>query len=621
MIAVIDDEKVPVTGFNGLFDRGLADTCPQDHLTVCDDCVFPGPNQVQTRKGFDADSTGKTCVQYFQDFAAGAAHDALILDASGNLWSTRKGGALKAFGGSVNGFAAINLYTRIYIVPTVDGRSYGGAQLWFWDGSSNTLTAAGGSKLVANLISANDQTNAGDIDEGIHKYAQVKVYYTGYMTPPSPLEAIDAPGSKNIILTLNDPGADALVEYVYILATKADEEELFFVPGGQLAWQAASATLNFSDTDLVASADYLNDLYETIPGGSSLDFYKGRLIIGGNINNGHTCLVSRVQDPESFDTVDGLVSTEPDASGNTVTAVFGLRDMLLVAKFTGISAFQDNGDVPSTWPITVVEGGYGCYSKGLSTFTSGLPSVDAADQSLIAHKAGLLLFNGSFYSAPLTWKIDTLWQRLNFAAMHMVCVAHDIWNRQVYVNVPLDAETTPTTILVMDYKDGLTPETVKWSVWNPATEPSHVGMMPYKADAGTVYKLWYGSRNQTNFYGLSTSSLTDAGNNQIGSMVGLPLVSLKSGWIHVFTALRMRVKGSGFLNLTIYGEDQSLSATPLGFTLSDPQGNELFRQINFTNEKLQLVLSTTTVLSSWFVLSRAEIFCHPQWMTLPVTPP
>ena len=614
MFASTDPSEI-LTGFNGLFDRGIDDVCPLDHLTECYDCVFPGQNQVKTRDGFNAVSIGRTCNQFFQDLTPTSVHDVLVLTGDGKLWSSREG-QIHNFGATVDGFTAINLYNRIYLCPTKTGGSYAGALLYFWDGVSATIQKAAGVALDANLISDYDQDDVGFVSAGTHRIAFSLVYKTGFISPPSATFSITAPGSKSINLVLNDPGANALIESVYVLMTKADEEELFLVK--TIAFRAATETINAEDTELLVSADYLIDSYEEIPGGASLYFYKGRLIIGGHADNGHQCLVSAVQDPEVISTVDGMLTTPRDASGNTIRAVFGLRDTLYIAKFTGVSAFQDNGDVPSTWPISSVDGGYGCYDKGLSCFVSGLPAVDVLDQAFIAHKTGLFSFDGVFRAPVMSWKIEELWSRINFNYFYKVSLAHDIWNKVVYVTVPLDEETTPTTILMMDYKEGLSPANIKWSYWRPSTEPTYLSMASLASDA--YYKLRYGSRNANNICGSTPGLKYDVGNVYINSSITLPPISAKSGWVCMYNGLRLRVTGAGDIDLTVYGEDKVKSVTPISITLAASPGMEYYKQFNLTNEKAQLNIVVDGTLSSWFSLSRIEIFGRPMWMIRPVTP-
>jgi hypothetical protein len=103
--------------------------------------------------------------------------------------------------------------------------------------------------------------------------------------------------------------------------------------------QATTLTLDFFDTDLVVSADYLFDQLETIPcqdppgtGAGMLSVYHARLVIAV----GRIVRLSKVQNPESFDDVVGYFNVPENSASNVAVGAFVLRDALYVTQEIGL---------------------------------------------------------------------------------------------------------------------------------------------------------------------------------------------------------------------------------------------------------------------------------------------
>lgn len=410
-----------------------------------------------------------------------------------------------------------------------------------------------------------------------------------------------------------------------ILATRADEEEFFFVPnvpGSQSEINdntTVSTVINFDDTDLVDSADYLFDILEAIPGGSSMCKYRNRLIITGPFLPGiqERILVSNINDFETFNWVSGYVQIQNERDNNDVFGSFVLRDVLYLTKFVGTFATQDNGDNPSTWPVTVIDGVVGTYAHGTSTFTETQEAPDTGDMVVLASKSGLYLFDGVFRRPELSWKIEKLWGRINAEKFFRVTVTHDPWRHRIYVSVPLDEATEPSHVLVCDYSDGRTADAVRWSVFQFHKNPSCIGMVYFGSLISTPrYTLKIGSLDAGNtyLYSMEEGVKNDDGNVITSNYCPGPFYV---GGVGCFKLLHFRSWGVGRLNITLTGEDGVLSTVPPYLTLSAAPGRELDRQINFTNEKLHIRIANGNSLNDYMIIDRLDVHGLQLWPIRP----
>jgi hypothetical protein len=454
------------------------------------------------------------------------------------------------------------------------------------------------------------------VEKGKHRVAVLFQTRTGFQTQYGPHVEVDAPGDKDIELS-NVPTGGSEVAARVIVATKANETEFFFVPNGRIENNTGTTiNIDFLDSDLTVSADYLADVYSSLPAGVALRFYRGRMILVGV----REVWASLVGDPETFISA-GDTKIELPIDGVTValTTAWEFRDVLYLGTTFGIYSTQDNGGNPDTWPVLIVDPSQDCFDRGVSSPVSSLPGRGTLDTILIATRAGLVMFDGVFRSPPLSWKIDDQWRYIRALPDQFcyVTVSADTQQRCVYVSVLLgDPQgTTPDTVLMMDYKDGLSPDKVKWSIWHLPKKPTCSAMAN---PSGGNYLFHFGSTEGRAIYTVQWGILNDL-NSAIPFSVSTPPIPMKEGFLSVYTGLRFRMSGNGDVKLTITGEDNSNSQGVLGFTLTATPGLELFRLINFTAEKMRVIISLDTASTNpWCHIRRVELFGLPRWMMRPV---
>jgi hypothetical protein len=436
--------------------------------------------------------------------------------------------------------------------------------------------------------------------------------------------SVTSDGTHKIDITAIPVGGSFIKRRI-IIATRADEEEFFFVPnvpGSQSEIgdnTTTSCSINFDDTDLVDSADYLFDLLEAIPGGSHMCKYRNRLILVGPYIPGlqERVLVSNIGDFETFNWVSGYIQVQNERDNNDVFSCFVLRDTLYLAKFVGLFAVEDNGDNPSTWKPTIIDGVVGCYAHGLSNFSETQAAPDTGDIVLLASKSGLYMFDGVIRRPELSWKIQALWDRITPTQFFRVTVAHDPWRHRIYVSVPLDGASDPTHLLVCDYTDGRTADRVRWSVFTFHKNPSVVGMVYFGSSEYTsqyTLKLASIQAGSLYLYSLDATALNDDG-TLIDSHYTPGKFSF--GGVGCFKNLHWRASGVGRLTLTLYNVDHTANATPPYLTLSTTPGRELDRQINFVSEKMSVKFRNNTTLNDYMMVDRLDVWGNMLWPIRP----
>lgn len=355
-----------------------------------------------------------------------------------------------------------------------------------------------------------------------------------------------------------------------ILITKADEEEYFFLPsafGGLINDNSTTtATLDFDDiTDLVDSADYLFDLLETIPAPVGLSDFSDRMLTWGESGNDSIIRVSYRNDIESFDSIDGIVPISKD-DGFVCTNGMEMRDIFYAGKSLGVHAFEDNNDVPANWRPYEVDRSINICSHGIAEFFSMSGVRIARDMIFVVDRSGILSFSGTFTKPPLTYKIDDIWQRLNFAYYKKVVLVVDEQTHKMYCSFPIDNATECDTLIVGDYSEcGDIPDAykIKWSIYQykpggSLKAPNAIGLTAILGEDIPTFKL-ASITGGGKLWKRDEIATTDDG-TVIESYIETSLLFWEDGFIHFFNAVQMKLTGSGSLLITIRGEDNVDSA-------------------------------------------------------------
>jgi hypothetical protein len=334
---------------------------------------------------------------------------------------------------------------------------------------------------------------------------------------------------------------------------------------------------------------------------------------------------SRVEDPESYDGIDGLLSIAEN-NGQAIRAAFKLRERLYFVKEHSLYATQDDGiNEPALWSIAEV-------SRRLGT-----PSVRGVgfgeDWVVIAHRTGLYIFNGG-EPAKISQEIQPTWNQINWQYAQTLWVTVDTKERRIFIGAPMGSATSPNKVLMLDYRDldtfedisgrppinitytgrkTATDKTRKWSPWTIAANSCALiertdgtaivaigGGLPGVGGGGATGKL----------YQLSSTQLSDDG-SAIPSYYTTHFFperaveqSLDLGAHRkLFSYLTMYVEGAGSLALTSFVDSSSAPQAQQALPLSSPGLKDLELPINVLGERVAFQVGTSQS-GAWFRLQK-----------------
>lgn len=610
--------------FMGSYARGVSDTTPDRYFIDSLNVKF-AEGDVLTRHGSVLKLSRANIRRFWTYKRLGETPRSILLDTSGNLVDSLAPGTPIWTDAAITDFSMVNYSNRAYITPHDRNKGLSGKSLIVYEGSGNARLAGGAAPSGFTLGVANSAT-AGSVEAGYHLIAVAGITSSGFITAPGPavFALISAPGSKKLDISNIPVLAGAYWAGRVLLATKSIPlslynnnqfgYELFFIPGGTINDNTTTTkTVDFFDSDLQSSADYLLDNLATIPAGVGITVYQGRLISWGESGNQFTIRVSGKAQPEVFSAVDGFVNLDPSDAGSGIKNCAEVRGQnLLIATSNRLYGTADNGQSPSTWSVNILDKSVGVECFGIANVLDARGTN--TDRIWMATRAGAMLYDGVARRPELSYYIEDLWKRINKAVFNLVQMVDDPTNHRIYVSVPLDAATDISHILIGDYSKAFTvyetidERMIKWALWSfPSAPKSMVG------DVDDVTGVPVLRISQTAGLYDVKDGLTDDYGNAIDSYVQLALKTASAGWINHFGGIKLRVKGSGSLQITVQGEDNSNPVTALPLTLAASPGKELDRLINYVNEKCSIKLRTNQ-FGEYFILSEFTLFAKALWL-------
>lgn len=81
------------------------------------------------------------------------------------------------------------------------------------------------------------------------------------------------------------------------------------------------------------------------------------------------------------------------------------------------------------------------------------------------------------------------------------------------------------------------------------------------------------------------------------------------GLINHFGSVRIRVNGTGNLNLTYFNLDDTVTSTLIAIPMSTTPGKEILQLSNFTTQRASLEIKTT-LINEYFRISKIVIYAR-----------
>ena len=402
-------------------------------------------------------------------------------------------------------------------------------------------------------------------------------------------------------------------------------------PGLQLtAAQLTSGYVEYSAQLTAPLATIPNDLvlrvYADGTPNQNGQFYIDGIEIYPTAQSLNTSLVraSRVEDPESYDGIDGMLSVA-EKNGQAIRSAFKLRERLYFVKEHSLYVTQDDGtNEPALWSVAEI-------SRRVGT-----PSVRGVgigeDWVVIAHRTGLYLFSGG-EPVKISQEIQPTWNEINWQCAQTMWVTVDTKERRIFVGAPFGTATSPNRVLMLDYHDldsandlaTRGPITVtytgrkaasdsarKWSPWSIAANccamierPDGTAVAAFGGSSGvggggSTGKIYQLSDTQYSDDGASISSYYTTHyfpERMSESTLGV------GAHRKLFTYLTMYAEGAGTLGLMSFVDSGSAGQAQQSLPLSSPGLKDLELPVNVLGERVAFQVSTNQA-GAWFRVQR-----------------
>lgn len=473
-----DHNPVVIEDFNGWWSRGDPESCPLDHFSQADNIQFFFSG-FETRDPIDKYQTNPGPIDQvvrIHQYIMQTRHSLLVLNQSGEIYHVESSsvtlGPILTIP-AMTDFNVASVDGRAYITPfftDVDGYEKGLQNdfLYVYKGDGTPARKAAGDKPTGSALVASFGV-VGFSDLGFHLFAVVYETDTGYLTALGPEVFASATSTDTTLgyhISNVTVSPDTFVVKRHIVATKAIQDYngnqdgyiFYFVPDGIINDNVGTTIdVAFFDIDLLEEASHLIDNFADIPAGVGITTYHGRLVLTTTFDDISVAYASAPGEPEAINQVDGVMIVPLD--GRPLTNCQEYRDVLYLFKASATIGYADNQDEPSTWPSFKVDEAIGCPVHGIAVvLDSGGVNVDYL---LIADYSGLMIFNGSYATLPLSYNIENYWFNMPKEDFEFIQVVCDSLSKKVWMTLP----EPRNHILHMDYNEGLTKESVRWARW------------------------------------------------------------------------------------------------------------------------------------------------------------
>lgn len=563
--------KIVARDCKGLYARGTPDECPPDYVLDCKNLYLQSGTTLAPRPAFRKITDSKSNVNHLSIFepvpVAGVVSPKTIIHTKSGpaliFNNTDFPGAAIWTGGSPY-HSWVNFFGKGYFTlhDTVVGDATEKVQIY--EGGATSRDALG-LKPVSAMVGA-ASAGTGVLGVGSYLFDVVYVTTSGFITKPSGSTVkVDTFGSASVNLTVI-PTGPVSTSARRIIMTKLipfgtytgnpNDYEFFFVPNG-LINDNVTTVKNISEFDgnLVSSSDYLFDNLESLASGVGIGDYNSRLILWGESANPSIIRISKPGDPESISATSGFLIIDPTESGG-VTNCIVLRNNLYIFKSNRIFVTSDNGDDPSTWPVTLFDSGVGTETYGASNVLNSKGTH--LNQFLIASRSGLILFDGLLRFPELTYAVQDIWDDLDPAQFTKTQVALDPINKGIYIRIT--RSNGDKQLLYGDYSEGLTADNIRWFIWESVSGPvgGAINALSVEFDWNFHITVYLGMAGATvEFDPANPLALDDSGlvlNTAFNCTLQTPVIAIDPTQdIQQITVVKMRQKGGSVGDISAQG--------------------------------------------------------------------
>lgn len=608
---------IPITSFNGLWDRGPDEAIPIDHFALAQNLKFK-PASFYTREGSILDVACGGVLRFHVYKITGQASRLLILLNNESIYdSVNMAAPILTIPGMID-FSMETFFDRAYITPHNGTTGLPGQFVHYYTGSG-VARLAGGSGPVAGAITGVEGA-AGNFDAGRHAWAVAFETASGFVTQFGAygVSAVTTAGMKSFNLS-NIPIGPAGTIARILMGTRNVEEgwngdyanqEWFFIPNGRIADNVSTTkTVSYFDADLTDQADYILEQLSTIPAGVGITSYQGSMVVWGEDANQSTVRISRAGQPESFNSVEGFLQVEPTNGGGVRNCV-EFRSSLYIMKSQRCYATQATDQEALFWGVPLLDGSAGTECHGVGKIFER--NSNTVDKYLIASRRGLLLFTGNF-SEEITWKINDIWKRITKTHFHRIQVYVDADAQFIYVSLPLDGSTVTNAMLFGDYTEGLDSAKVKWSLWAFPDNPVSIALDVDDVSKAVIFRY---AREGQNIYKLVSDARNDYNAVIVSAFETAQLPTDSKGEVFHHGGVRFRLYGDGDLDLVVTCLDGAQVYNLSAISLEPTPGVYHLRTFNAQSEKIT-IRGTLNNINQYMTVTKMWVFVRQLWLTRP----
>ena len=608
-----------IVKFGGWYARGPSEVCPLDHFDIADNLRF-FPGGMETRYGTNISISPNGVRRFFAYAIEGQADRVIYLDLAGQLFdSLYPGAAILTIPGMID-FSMIVLNDRAYLSPHNRITGMPGQKVYIYNGAGVPARPAAGLPPSGFILSATQSALAGNVEAGLHIYAVAYETESGFITRPGPLGYAQhtAIGDFQTHLSNVQPGPPGTVAR-HILATHIieptqwDEDiespEMFFVEGGVIPDNITTVIdVNFYDSQLLRSADYLKDEMIEIPAVLGFTKFAGSLVGWAPNVEPSSVYISKAGEPESISLIEGGIEVDPATGGGVKNCVEYRGAALIIHKGQRAYTTSNNGEEPAYWKVDSLDSAIGTEVFGVAAILD--EEGNTVDRYVIASRKGLIAYEGN-YQNVISMKIEDVWTSINKRHFNKIQVVLDPINEYIVVVAPIGSDDN-NTILYCDYSEGLDPQNVRWSKWTFPYLPNCVGL-DVNLDLEPVLKIG------------SNSHLYEMGENyNADGNLSIPNPTFRTAYVgdnevavNQYGGIRLRAVGQGALNLQFSGLDDAIEVAPPSLLLSASPARLLQREFNLLSQLGRLKIWTQNY-GEQFRFTRISIYHTPAYFDEPV---
>ncbi len=543
-------------------------------------------------ENFDAPSNIKRFHRYNK--LSGARY--IVLCSNGNVYDSNDFTTpIFTSAGSWDDFSGITLYDRFYFCPhdRITGRASEFLYVYAGTGTARKASGLKPSSAITVAVSA----TAGNIELGNRLWYVAYETDTGHITKPNATGTLfnQNVASRKADLS-NIPTGPSGTAKRHILCTRRvdpytgnqDDYEVFFVPDGVINNNSATTlTVNFFDSNLQDSADYLFDELEEIPAYLALTHYSGRLCGSAPSGQVGTVRVSKSGFPESFSDVDGFVLVDPSDNGD-VRSLLPQANNLFCFKDDRTYVTNDNGEEPAHWPVNQVDAGLGSCVFGVAKVLDAEgPSEDVA---VIATRGGVYAFNGRFADIPISTYVDFLYEAGTISELRTTQVLINSIDKLIYITI---GGGDQYYLLVGNYKNGLSFDTIRWARYSSASGRAFKALGIFFGSVSGNPHLLFSDNASDKIWSQGPDNPFDDESVCPDSAAWATDYILPSNGINHFVGARLSVIGLGTLTTTLIKNETTIGAGP-SITLSAVQKiRDLLFNIKSNSMRIKFKLTNT----------------------------